>query len=329
MRKVLLLLAPLALAAPFAATAATESADATRTICHRTSSAKKPYAKLRISDRQLRAHQRHAADIIPAPAGACPRTVMTATRGGTALTTNLVGELETPTGDPVGIGTATIRVRRGEGRLCFSIRAENITLPAAGAHIHSGGLGEAGPISITLRAPGENGSSSGCVNVSRARVAQILANRALYYVNVHTTDFPAGAIRGQLGGALAPLGRTIVTQMNGAQECNAAGVCNLGDPDGAGTWITRFRADAEQVCFRITVSNITLPAVGAHIHRAPRGVAGPIVVPVTSPNASGTTSGCVASTRALMDEIQANPAGFYANVHTTDYPPGAVRGQLG
>ena len=30
-------------------------------------------------------------------------------------------------------------------------------------------------------------------------VAQILANPAAYYVNVHNADYPGGAVRGQLG----------------------------------------------------------------------------------------------------------------------------------
>jgi hypothetical protein len=30
-------------------------------------------------------------------------------------------------------------------------------------------------------------------------VKDILTNPAAYYVNVHTSDYPAGAVRGQLG----------------------------------------------------------------------------------------------------------------------------------
>jgi hypothetical protein len=116
--------------------------------------------------------------------------------------------------------------------------------------------------------------------------------------------------------------------MNGAQECNAAGQCNLGDPDGAGTAIVRLRTDEPRVCFRLTVQNIRLPSVGAHIHRGATGTAGPIVVPFTAPDASGTSSGCVTADRALIDSIIAGPTGFYTNVHTTDFPAGAVRGQL-
>jgi hypothetical protein len=328
------LLASLAVAAAAAlplasAQARPDSAEATaRSICHRTSSASRPYVKLRVTAAGQRAHLRHPADIIPAPRGACPRTILTATSGGTALRTVLTGEAEVPAGDPVGSGEAVVRVRRGQGQLCFSIEVRNITLPAAAAHIHRGGAGEAGPVVITLRTPNAEGRASGCVTASRALVSQILANRALYYVNVHTSDFPGGAVRGQLAGTSADdLGRTITVTMTGAAECNAAGACNLGDADGAGTAVFRFRDG--YVCYRVRVQNIQLPSVGTHIHRGARTSAGGIVVNMDAPGASGVSSGCTLTPQELFNEIVASPAAFYANVHTRDFPGGAVRGQLG
>jgi Cu/Zn superoxide dismutase len=317
-----------AAAVPFATaqarTEATEGA-ATRTVCHRTSSASRPYVKLRVTARQQARHTRHAADIIPAPRGACPRSVLTATSGGTALQVFLTGEAEQPAADPVGTGTATIRLRRGQGQVCYQVQAQNITLPSAGMHIHRGGDDANGPIVVQMRAPGSSGSVSGCSNASRALVAQILANRAGFYLNVHTTDFPGGAIRGQLAGTSQDAHGWIQTiQLTGAAECNAAGVCNLGDPDGAGTATIRLRQG--QVCFRVRVQNIRLPSVGTHIHRGARTSAGGIVVNMTPPSANGVSSGCTATAQALIDEITANPSGFYANVHTTDFPAGAVRG---
>ena len=169
------------------------------TICHKTKSAKKPYVKIRVAKSVLKGHLKHAADIIPAAEGPCPTALLTPDHGGTELTTVLTGAAEVPgPGDTDGTGTAMVRLRAGEGRLCFKITVGNIALPATGAHVHAGAAGVAGPIVVPLAAPDANGTAQGCVNVSRALVSQILANPAAYYVNVHTTDFPNGAIRGQL-----------------------------------------------------------------------------------------------------------------------------------
>ena len=337
MRRLAILLAPLALGAVAlgnagAGTDRGSSAEratvaATRFVCHATGSARRPYVRIRVTTRQLRTHTAHPADIIPAPRR-CPTTRLTPTAGGTAFSVNLVGETEMPAGDPVGTGTATVRLRRGQGQVCFTMRVENIGLPSVGAHIHRGSATESGGIVVQFRAPGANGQSSGCVAASRTLVAQILAAPAGYYVNVHTTEFPAGAIRAQLGGARRELGRTFTTALSGAQECSNAGACGVGDTDGAGNAVVRFRADAPQVCFRIAVQNIRLPSVGAHIHRGAAGANGPIVVGFTSPGANGGSSGCVAADPTVIAAILASPTGHYVNVHTTDFPGGAIRGQL-
>ncbi|HSH80094.1 MAG TPA: CHRD domain-containing protein [Herpetosiphonaceae bacterium] len=109
----------------------------------------------------------------------------------------------------------------------------------------------------------------------------------------------------------------------GAEE-----VPNPGDPDGMGTSTVTLNTDSGQVSFTINVSNITLPAAAAHIHEGAKGVAGGVVVPLTAPDANGTANGSAAVDAALMQRMMDNPAGFYVNVHTTDFPGGAVRGQL-
>jgi len=102
-----------------------------------------------------------------------------------------------------------------------------------------------------------------------------------------------------------------------------------GDPDGSGTALVTLNPGQREVCFRIEVANITLPAIGAHIHAGPAGVAGPVVVPFVAPGADGTSSGCTSNVdRNLILAILRNPAAYYVNVHTTDFPGGAVRGQL-
>jgi len=288
-------------------------------MCHRTSSAKNAYVKLRVSAKQLRAHLKHAADIIPAPGGGCPRRLLTAATGGRAFPIALTGEAESPAGDPVGTATATVRLRAGQGQLCYQVATRN--LPAAVAmHIHKGATGVAGPVVVPLQTPNAAGSSSGCAPAARTLVAAILGNPGSYYLNVHTSEFQAGAVRGQLTGtSTASFGSSVALDLKGTSEPNATG-----------TAVIRIRKDAGLVCYRLHAANVTLPTTAAHIHRGASTVNGPVVVPFTAPGADGNSSGCVtASPATLIDEIIGNPAGFYVNVHTTEHPAGAIRAQLG
>jgi hypothetical protein len=99
-----------------------------------------------------------------------------------------------------------------------------------------------------------------------------------------------------------------------------------GDPDGTGEAFVTLNPGLREVCFQISVSHIA-PATAAHIHEAPEGVAGPIVVGLIPPT-SGFSSGCVHADRDLINDIIQNPSEFYVNVHNAEFPAGAVRGQL-
>ena len=79
-------------------------------------------------------------------------------------------------------------------------------------------------------------------------------------------------------------GRPLSTTLSGAEECNNLGVCGVGDPDGTGTADLRINPGQEEVCFTITVANIGAAgtSVRAHIHSAPAGSNGGIVVPLPS-----------------------------------------------
>jgi len=291
--------------------------EAKQSICHRTSSATKPYVKLILSAGAARTHARHPADIIPAPRAGCPTTLLVRT-GGRALHVTLTGEAEQPDGDPVGTGTATFRLRSGQGQVCYQIAVKN--LPAAvAAHIHKGASGVAGPVVVPLATPDASGVSHGCVAAARTLVAAILSDPASYYANVHTTEFAAGAVRGQLSGtSTESLGTTFALELKGTSEPNATGSA-----------IVRLRPDAGLVCYRLHAANVTLPTAAAHIHKGAAGVNGPVVVPFTAPGADGNSSGCSAADAALITDIVANPSGYYVNVHTKEHPAGAIRAQLG
>jgi hypothetical protein len=103
-----------------------------------------------------------------------------------------------------------------------------------------------------------------------------------------------------------------------------------GDPDGSGLALLTVNVGQQAVCWELSVSAITLPATASHIHKAPPGTAGPAVVFLSPPDAAGRAAGCRSGlSRDLLREILTSPESFYVNVHTSDFAPGAIRGQLG
>lgn len=100
-------------------------------------------------------------------------------------------------GDPDGFGSATFTFDGDQ--VCFGITVANIGTPVM-AHIHEGRKHENGPVVVPLTQPatGDPGASSGCVAIEPALAAKIKADPRGFYANVHTGDFAAGAVRGQL-----------------------------------------------------------------------------------------------------------------------------------
>jgi CHRD domain len=116
------------------------------------------------------------------------------------LEANLSGSQETaPGGDPDGTGTAKLRLDRAKKKVCFTIRVGNIDDVQA-AHIHRGAKGVAGGIEVELiGAPKSGERFTGCAkNVKKRLISEMLDKPRRFYVNVHTTDYPGGAVRGQL-----------------------------------------------------------------------------------------------------------------------------------
>jgi len=137
----------------------------------------------------------------------------------------------------------------------------------------------------------------------------------------------AGLIAASLAGPLTGVaaaddgGRPLSAEMTGAAEAPGPG-----DPDGSGFATFQVNPGQEEICYTLTASNLDT-VTAAHIHVAPVGVPGPVVVPLVPP-VSGTSSACASVARALASAILMHPENYYVNVHTTVYPAGAIRGQL-
>jgi hypothetical protein len=119
--------------------------------------------------------------------------------------------------------------------------------------------------------------------------------------------------------AAANGGRSFSTALTGAAE-----VPGPGDADASGQAVITLNQGKGQVCYDLTWSGIDGTVIAAHIHAAPAGIAGPVVVPL-APGSGCTT---IAVSEELIKAIRRDPSNYYVNIHSTAFPAGAIRGQL-
>jgi hypothetical protein len=133
--------------------------------------------------------------------------VGTASGGGRQLTATMSGANENPKNTSPATGTFAVRLNHGQGTVCYDMSVSNLTTAPSMAHIHKGTSTENGPVVIHLFGSGGAAApattsftiSDFCQSgISQALIKDIIQNPQNYYVNVHTSTFPGGEIRGQL-----------------------------------------------------------------------------------------------------------------------------------
>lgn len=130
-------------------------------------------------------------------------------------------------------------------------------------------------------------------------------------------------------GACATLEEEAVDATSDTYNATLTGAAEVGggDPDGYGRAEVSISDAFDQVCWEVKdVRNIS-PVTAAHIHYGKAGVNGPPVFTLTKSN-EGNWQGCKSGAEWTQNRLQGNPQDFYVNLHTADYPNGAIRGQL-
>ena len=220
-----------------------------------------------------------------------------------------------------------------------------------GFHIHAGVAGVSGPVVIGSGLSGQTPAASPGGNIhyevqidptspaQSAAVYGLFLDPTRFYVNLHTTANPGGAIRGQLRRTdkmrfqptLLPSNEIPATAVDATAPASLT-LYTTRNNDG---WITG-GVSVFDVDYRFPAAT---QFTGLHIHTGKVTENGAVILnsglsganPATSESGFGnvyrvTTHGTDAMTQA-MNLIAVDPNSTYMNMHTTDYPGGVVRAQ--
>ena len=203
---------------------------------------------------------------------------------------------------------------------------------AGGSHIHRGYAGQTGPVMFGLMpvfnadmTGGTYEAGSNTFTLSSAQVQALMDRR--FYINIHTTAFAGGEIRGQL---LPEAESYFSTNLFGSNEVppvvsGGAGALVL-ELDGNNLVVTGSFSDLDGDF----ASNI---AGGSHLHAALAGSNSGISVTLNATVDANLKGGIYEASNNTFTLDSAQVAALknrqmYANIHSTLYPAGELRGQL-
>jgi hypothetical protein len=217
-------------------------------------------------------------------------------------------------------GTVTIQLM-SDNSINYTISVTGLASGDAltNAHIHTGDVVTNGPVILGFDPAFTGGNASGTIPNVRGTFVDSLKNNANeLYFNVHSTQVPAGLVRGQLNIGVDMAATVALSGTNQVPPVTTTAT---------GIALLRLTSD-KKLYSKVTVNNLeaTDALRFAHIHKAAAGTNGPVIIDLCATAADfGVTK------VATLDD--ASIASFktetvYVNAHSVDHPGGVVRGQI-
>ncbi|MCD6064608.1 MAG: hypothetical protein K0R82_2519, partial [Flavipsychrobacter sp.] len=172
-----------------------------------------------------------------------------------------------------GVGVTTLFISDDIDSACLETTVNGLTGPITAAHIHAGPVGVAGPVVLDL-SPFITGNRIKATMTGLTVNPTLLSNllSGMYYINVHTTAYPNGEVRGQL---LPEEDKGIMTWLSGANEVPAVA------PAGSGLASFILSKSQQKLSFHVVVDGLSSAITGAHLHHQAPGYNGPVVLDLT------------------------------------------------
>lgn len=264
-------------------------------------------------------------------------SLLAATAMGQTLGAVLTASQEVPPTTTPGFGNATVTFDATRANAVVTITVANLGSPINNFHIHENVAGANGPVIVNLIGLGgtfNNGTMTGTFPIAADVAQRMLLNPGGFYVNVHTTAFPGGAVRGQL--AFVTGGPTLY-----AAELRPGNEVPPASPSTAfGSALVALDFINNSIAWEVNAKNIASPTL-SHIHRNSAGANGPVIINFATAAAqipggrtfgaapiSERQAGAFLASDLTSLQTPAGALGFYVNVHSTTFPGGEIRGQL-
>ncbi|MGB3078021.1 MAG: CHRD domain-containing protein, partial [Saprospiraceae bacterium] len=228
---------------------------------------------------------------------------------------NLNGLQENPVNTSDGRGLGAFHYTIGQTTLDVNVQLTSLSSTITSAHLHAGLPGENGDVIVDLSNLIDGNRIRGTVDLTATDIFALAVGDV--YVNVHTSDFADGEIRGQL---VYQNGLTFDGWMSGVQENPFA------TTSASGLAVATVSPDLSNVNVWMTTDALSGPIGASHFHRAALGSNGGVVLNFSNDlnnNAldfTGPISADIVSS-LLKGEI-------YINGHTAAFPGGELRGQM-
>ncbi len=188
------------------------------------------------------------------------------------------------------------------------------------AHIHEGMMGENGGVLVDF-GPFISGNNIQATITGEDLTPELITrmlNDELYF-NIHTAENPGGEVRGQI-----MLERDLAyrAMLDPGQENHDV----VSDAMGLATF--NLSKSGDLVTFYTVFDNMSSEVTMAHLHMAPAGEDGPVVLDLGGFIDGNTISGSFdpTETEGLLEAM--NMGSIYINIHTENNPAGEIRGQL-
>ena len=235
------------------------------------------------------------------------------------------GDQENPSTGSSGTGTFNGTYDETTMELIFTVNFSGLSGTTTASHFHGPAVPDSNAgvqIGISGFPTGvTSGSISDTVTLNETQEADLLAG--LWYINIHSSAFPGGEVRGQL---LESGGIHYFTHLplSGDQENPSTG------SSGTGTFTGRYNEATMELIFTVDFSGLTGTTTASHFHGPAVADSNAGVQIGLSGFPTGVTSGSFSDTVTLNGAQEADLLAekWYINIHTSAFGGGEIRGQL-